>query len=198
MAACAEEAGLRSHGITAPIKLQFYNDSGRDIHLFELDPQGKRIARNTIGDETTLSVMTYVDHPWVVADAAGQCLEIVLPGQRMRYHNVGASPTRPVGSRSAPRPGSEEMLRNYIEALSRGEPDYDRMTPEAAAQTRRNLELDRAILARLGALRAVSFRGVTSVGSDVYMTHFANGSAEWRIGLVKNGNIGRIALGPQS
>jgi hypothetical protein len=67
-----------------------------------------------------------------------------------------------------------------------------------AAQTRRTLALDRAILARFGALRAVSFRGVTPIGSDVYMTHFANGSAEWRIGLVKNGSIGRIALGPQS
>jgi hypothetical protein len=196
--ACSEEARLRSHGVTAPIKMQFYNDSGRDIHLYELDAQGRRIARNTIGDETTSSVMTYVDHPWVVADAAGQCLEIVLPGQRMRYHNVGAPQTRPVGSRAAPHPGSEEMLRNYIEALSRGEPDYDRMTPEVAAQTRRTLALDRAILARFGALRAVSFRGVTPIGSDVYMTHFANGSAEWRIGLVKNGSIGRIALGPQS
>ncbi len=197
-AACAEEATLRSHGNTAPIKMQFYNDSGRDIHLFELDSQGKRIARNTIGDETTSTVLTYVDHPWVIADAAGQCLEIVLPGQRMRYHYVGASQARPVGSRAAPHPGSEELLRNYIEALSRGEPDYDRMTPEVAAQTRRNLALDRAILAKLGALRAVSFRGVTPIGSDVYMTHFANGTAEWRIGLVKNGSIGRIALGPQS
>jgi hypothetical protein len=29
------------------------------------------------------------------------------------------------------------------------------------------------------------------------MAHFANGSAEFRIGLVKDGAIGRIALGPQ-
>jgi hypothetical protein len=43
----------------------------------------------------------------------------------------------------------------------------------------------------------VSFRGVTSMGSDIYMVHFANGTAEWRIGLVKDGTIGRIALGPQ-
>jgi hypothetical protein len=198
MAPCSEEAGLRSRGNTAPIRLQVYNNSGGDIHLYELDSQGKRIARNTIGDETTSLVLTYVDHPWVVADASGQCLEIVLPGQRTRYFNVEASRTRSDSARAAPHPGSEELLRGYIEAVNRGEPDYDRMTPEVAAQTRRNLALDRAILARLGALRAVSFRGVTAIGSDVYMTHFANGSAEWRIGLVKNGNIGRIALGPQS
>jgi hypothetical protein len=29
------------------------------------------------------------------------------------------------------------------------------------------------------------------------MVHFANGTAEWRIGLSRNGSIARIALGPQ-
>jgi hypothetical protein len=46
-------------------------------------------------------------------------------------------------------------------------------------------------------LRAMSFRTVTTNGADVYFVHFANGSAEWRIRLVKQGRIGRIALGPQ-
>ena len=43
----------------------------------------------------------------------------------------------------------------------------------------------------------MSFRGVSALGSDVYIAQFANGSAEWRIGLLKDGTIGRIALGPQ-
>ena len=43
----------------------------------------------------------------------------------------------------------------------------------------------------------MSFRGVTSMGNDIYMVNFTNGAAEWRIGLVKDGMIGRIALGPQ-
>ena len=89
------------------------------------------------------------------------------------------------------------MLRQYIEALVRGEPNYDRMTAEVAAQTRQQLPFDQAILSRLGALRAMSFRGVTGMGNDIYMAHFANGTAEWRIGLAKDGAIGRIALGPQ-
>ena len=37
----------------------------------------------------------------------------------------------------------------------------------------------------------------TGMGNDIYMVHFANGTAEWRIGLVKQGKIGRLALGPQ-
>jgi BlaR1 peptidase M56 len=193
--ACSDEQGLRSSGETAPIRLMLYNGSGSDIRLYRLDSEGKRNANGAIGANMSSSIMTYVDNPWVIADASGKCLEIVLPGQRTRYHSVEGSPA--VG-RTAPQDGSEAMLRQYIEALSRGEPNYDRMTPEVAAQTRAQLPFDQAILTRLGELRAVSFRGVTGFGSDVYMAHFANGSAEWRIGLAKNGTIGRIALGPQS
>ena len=39
----------------------------------------------------TFPVTTYVDSPWVIADAAGKCLEIVLPGQQTRFHTVEAS-----------------------------------------------------------------------------------------------------------
>jgi hypothetical protein len=202
VAACSDEQGLRSPGETAPIKLMLYNGSGGDIRLYRLDPDGKRSANGAIGANMSSSIMTYVDNPWVIADASGKCLEIVLPGQRTRYHSVegtaAAGQPERQAPRTAPQDGSEAMLRQYIEALVRGEPNYDRMTPEVAAQTRAQLPFDQAILSRLGELRAVSFRGVTGFGSDLYMAHFANGSAEWRIGLAKDGTIGRIALGPQS
>jgi hypothetical protein len=199
---CAEEAGLRSKGDTAPIKVVLYNSSGGDIQLHKLDGEGKRTLHGTIGDNMASAIWTNVDSPWVIADASGQCLEIVLPGQRTRYHNVEGA--RAAGqpewlsprARSAPLAGSEEMLRQYIEAVGRGKPNYDRMTAALAAQTRQDLALDQAIVNRLGALRGMSFRGVTDIGNDMYMVQFANGSAEWRIGLVKDGRIGRIALGP--
>jgi hypothetical protein len=191
---------LKSRDNTAPIRISIYNGSGKDIQLYRLDAEGKRTAHGMIGNDMSSSMLTYVDSPWVVADAAGKCLEIVLPGQQTRYHAVEGSDRqleRAAAPRTAPLAGSEEMLRQYIEALGRGEPNYDRMTAEVAAQTRQALPFDQAILARLGALRAVSFRGVSGLGSDIYLVHFANGSAEWRISLVKDGMIGRIALGPQ-
>jgi bla regulator protein blaR1 len=201
--ACSDEQGLRSSSEAAPIRLMLYNGSGSDIRLYRLDAEGKRSANGAIGANMSSSIMTYVDNPWVIADASGKCLQIVLPGQRTRYHTVEGSatvgqPERRLPRRSAPQDGSEAMLRQYIEALVRGEPNYDRMSPEVAAQTRQQLPFDQAILTRLGELRAVSFRGVTGLDSDIYMAHFANGSAEWRIGLAKDGTIGRIALGPQS
>jgi BlaR1 peptidase M56 len=199
--ACSGEQGLKSRSDTAPIKLLIYNGSGREIQLFKLDPEGKRAAHGTIGDEMSFPIMTNVDSPWVITDASGKCLEIVLPGQRTRYHAVeearaGGQPEHAM-PRTTPLAESEAMLRQYIEAMGRGEPNYDRMTSQVATQTRQQLPFNRAILTRLGALRAMSFRGVTNLGNDIYMAQFANGSAEWRIGLVKDGMIGRIALGPQ-
>ena len=145
----------------------------------------------------TFPVTTNVDSPWVIADQAGKSLEIVLPGQQTRFHTVEAS-GRPGGaSPTVPLAGSEATLRLYIEAVGRGEPDYDRMTSEVAAQTRQQLPFNQAIVSRLGALRAMSFRGVSGLGSDIYIAQFANGSAEWRIGLLKDGTIGQIASGPQ-
>jgi hypothetical protein len=201
-AACSDEATLKSRGETAPIRLLLTNGTGADVELYRLNSEGKREAGGAIGEDMSSPVMTYVDTPWIVTDKSGQCLEIVLPGQRTRFHTVQAAasagqPLRMVSRRAAPLAGSDEKLRQYIEALGRGEPDYDRMSPEVAAQTRAQLPMDRAILGKLGALRAVSFRGVTALDTDIYVAHFANGSAEWRIGLGKDGTIGRIALGPQ-
>jgi beta-lactamase regulating signal transducer with metallopeptidase domain len=198
---CADEAALKSRGDAAPISLFFFNATGKDIQLYEMDAKGQKIARGTVGEDMSFTVWTSVDKPWVVADASGTCLEVVLPGQRTRFNTIesarGSDQPERSASRTAPRAGSEALLRDYIEALGRGAPNYDGMTPEVAVQTRQQLALNQAIVARLGALQAMSFRGVSASGNDIYMVHFTNGTAEWRIGLVKERTIGRIALGPQ-
>jgi hypothetical protein len=201
-AACTGEAGLKARDDTAPIKIFVYNGTGGRLQLYKLDGGGKRLAQGVIGEDASSQILTYVDNPVIVADASGKCLEIVLPGQQTRFHTVGeiradGQLERAVSLRTAPQPGTEGMLRQYIEALARGEPDYDRMTSDVAAVTRQQLPFNQAILSRLGALRSLTFRAVSALGSDVYIAHFANGSAEWRIGLAKDGSIGRIALGPQ-
>jgi hypothetical protein len=198
---CSAEAGLKPPAESIPIKVMLFNASGDDIRPFSLDAEGRRVARGTMSDNTTSWLLTDVGRPMVIADRSGQCLEILLPGQRTRYHSIETSQSNAmphsVRARTAPMPGSEDALRRYIDALAADELDEVRMTPEVAAQARQQLAQSRAILARLGALRAVSFRGVTQIGTDVYMGHFANGTAEWRIALAKDGAIMRIALGPQ-
>jgi hypothetical protein len=71
------------------------------------------------------------------------------------------------------------------------------MTPVVAAATRQNLPHAQAILAKLGAVRAMSFRGVSASGNDIYTVQFANGWAEWQIGLIDKGRIASLVLGPQ-
>jgi len=199
--ACAQEQTLKAVQDTVHIQLTLYNDSGADIHVFALDGDGTRSRDLVIGDARSVPFIAHVGQPWVVTDASGQCLEIIMPGQSTRFLTIPADAreqaARPAPQRRSPESGSEQALRDYIDALARGAPKYDDMTPQVAAYTREQFLLGRAVLARLGTLRAMSFRGATPNGNDIYIAHFTNGSAEWRIGLVKQGKIGRIALGPQ-
>lgn len=196
---CSEEASVRGRAGTSPIRIMVYNEMGDDIQVFNLDADGNRKTQSVVRPNVTWASLTTVNNPWVIADKSGRCLEIVMPGRQTRFHNVeasnfGARPGR-AARRAVPIANGEEMLRRYIEGVGKGQPDYDRMTSEVADITRQQLPFDQAILARLGVLRAVSFRGVTALDSDIYVAQFANGSAEWRIG-VRNGTITKIALGP--
>jgi BlaR1 peptidase M56 len=197
---CTQEQTLKAVPDTVPIRLLLYNESGADIRAFALDGDGRRSRDVKIGDDRSAPFLTHVGQPWVVTDASGQCLEIIMPGQTTRFLIIRADAHeqagRPAPQRTTPMSGSQQALRRYIGALGRGEPNYEDMTPEIARYTRQNLVLNQAILARLGALRAMLFRAATVYGEDIYFVHFANGSAEWRIGLVKQGKIGRIALAP--
>ncbi|CAL77497.1 hypothetical protein BRADO3726 [Bradyrhizobium sp. ORS 278] len=199
--ACTSESSLRARPDATPIRLTIYNASRQQIQLNRLDGNGRRIAHAVVGDDQSSFFTTEIGSPWVVTDASGRCLEIILPGRRTRFHTVeiarpGEASDRFGAQRSAPLPDTEEKLRDYISGVVRGEPDYGRMTPEVATWTRQQLSMNQAILARLGEIRAVSFRGVSGLDNDIYMVHFVNGTAEWRIGLARNGRIGRIALGP--
>jgi hypothetical protein len=137
----------------------------------------------------------------VVADQAGQCREIVLPGQLTRFHAVEPlRPDTPPGASAArrmtPIPGSDETSQQFIDGGRHGAPDYDWTTPEIAAATLEQLPRQQAILAKLGAPRSVSFRGVSPTGDDVYEVMFANGSATWQIGLRDEGQIRAVGLSP--
>lgn len=196
---CSDEANLRGRVETSPIRIMLYNETGDDIKVFNLGADGERKAQSVVRSDMTWVGLTTVNSPWIIADKSGKCMEILVPGRQTRFHNVEASnvAARPgrASRRAIPIANGEAMLRQYIESIDKGQPDYDHMTTEVANITRQQLPFDQAILARLGALRAVSFRGVTALDSDIYVAQFANGSAEWRIG-VRNGTITRIALGP--
>jgi beta-lactamase regulating signal transducer with metallopeptidase domain len=202
---CASEPGLKAPGGAVPISVSFYNDTGGEMQLFELDADGTRAARGLVEKGMSSTVWTSVGRPWIVADSSGGCLQVVLPGRRTRFNTVENTVEARQGNgvqqqgalRTIPVAGSDQMLRQYIEGISRGQPNYDLMTAAVANYTRRELQPNQAILNKLGELQSVSFRGVSGAGSDIYVAHFTHGTAEWRIGLSKDRTIGRIAIGPQ-
>jgi hypothetical protein len=185
----------------APIRLTLTNRSGERIRLFSLRHGNERVASGELANDRSMDVPTAVGQPLVIADQAGQCRAIVLPGQYTRFYVAEPSGAALHGSsgtrRNTPVAGSDEALRQYLESIRSGMPDYDRMTPEAAGTTRQTLSQLRAILTRFGALRVMSFRGVTLTGDDRYGLRFADGgSAGWQIGLTDDKRIRSIAFFP--
>jgi hypothetical protein len=202
---CAQEGTLKSQvGTSGPITMTVVNRSGGDINLFDISPSGDRYStaigpRPPMVDGQSTQRWGGPTNPVVVTDGAGACLEIVLPGDSTRTVVVrprGASP-RPGGGSTVPLPNAEDKLRQYIETVRRGAPDYQQMTLWAADMARRSLRGQQAILAKLGDLQEVRFAGITPAEDDIYQVKFDNGSIEWRIDLTQDGKIRRIALGPQ-
>jgi hypothetical protein len=194
VAECAREPTLKASSGTVPIRLSLINRSGGEVQLLRLNA-GRRVPSEMIENDTTIHISTDVGRPYVVADRAGQCREIILPGEATRFHVIGPAGTS-AAPRAAPHPGSDDALAQFIDGIRRGAPDYDRMTPEVAAKTRLNLAIEQAILARLGALQDLVFRGVSQSGNDIYTARFGNGSVAWQIGLLDGGRIAAIAPGP--
>jgi len=196
VADCALEPALKPARDTAPIRLSLINHSGAEMHAFLLDGAGRRVGRRTLENDTSTFVWTSIARPLIVTDQSEQCRQIVLPGEATRFHIIEASGANAV-RRITPLVGSEEALQRHIDSVRHGLPDYDRMTPVVAAATRQFLTHTQAILAKLGAVRAMSFRGVSPSGNDIYTVQFDNGWAEWQIGLVEKGRIASLVLGPQ-
>ncbi len=195
--ACTLEATLDSSHQTVPIRISLVNRSGTDLKLFELDNSGNRVAQGTLHqDDRTRRLLTYVHRPLVITNESGECREIVLPGLATRVHVI-----EPQGfatpKRSTQLAGSEQMLPQYIDRIRTYAPLYEQMTPAAALATRETLPRQSAVLAKLGALEAMSFRGVSETGSDLYTVRFANGSTEWQIRMAAEGRIAEVALRPQ-
>jgi hypothetical protein len=205
LVACSEEPTLKSRMSTSfPFMMTIVNRTEGDINMFELSPSGDR-SSNRIGpmapiaDGRSMQRMASASQPVVVTDGSDVCLEIIMPGDAMRTVVVRPQGTAPraAGGPSIPLPSAEDALRQYINGMRRGAPDYAQMTPWAADTARRTLRIQRAILAKLGAVQAVSFAGIGPAEDDIYQVTFDNGSAEWRIDLAQDGKIRRIALGPQ-
>jgi CubicO group peptidase (beta-lactamase class C family) len=92
--------------------------------------------------------------------------------------------------------GSETALRELVQGLIDGRPNYDRMTPPLADLTRQMLAQLRNDMARHGALRTIRFASVEPSGGDTYVVAFEHGELRFTIGLAPDGRMAMAQFTP--
>jgi len=76
---CSQEGTLRSTSGGTSTAIRFVNQTAQEVRLFWLDYDGQRRSYGFLAPGGTRVQPTYTGHPWLVANASGQCLAIYLP-----------------------------------------------------------------------------------------------------------------------
>ncbi len=97
---------------------------------------------------------------------------------------------------NTPLPNSEVLLRSLIADFQRGELDYEQMCLPVADLVREQVTIIKPLLAKMGSLQRVSFKGVGPADMDVYDVCFEMGVMEWKIGIAPDGRFRSIGIEP--
>jgi|GEM_PF-618048 len=95
------------------------------------------------------------------------------------------------GPRTTASPGTEAVLRRIVDGFIKGQPDLDEMAPGLVNAVNAQWPGMRPTFAKLGALTALTFKGVGPGGADIYEADFEHGQTEWRIAPL--GADGKVA-----
>ena len=130
---------------------------------------------------------------------AGQALKAALRklGQTPRSEDIAdLSQASLFKLRTTPLPGTEAALRHMIEAAASGHPDYDQVIPAFADLVRSQAPVIDPLLAALGPIEFITFRGPSMIGGDSYEVRFARGAQFWSISLTPDGKVNGANFGP--
>jgi len=92
-------------------------------------------------------------------------------------------------------PRTEPLVRQFVDDVRHGKPQYDRMLPSLAEMIRQDLPNLQDDIEPLGAFKSMLFKGVSQGGSDIYHVKFENGAMEFRLGIASDGTIVLLAWG---
>lgn len=95
-----------------------------------------------------------------------------------------------------PFPTSEAEVRREVDDLQRKQPDYSRLTPTVAEAARQQTPHTEELIAGLGALQSLNFKGVGPGGFDIYDVKFEHGSLDWRILIDPDGKVAGLMIRP--
>lgn len=83
---------------------------------------------------------------------------------------------------------TESKLRDVIERVRQGQPNYEEMEPPLALAVQQQLVVAQARLRQLGSVVSLRFEGQHQ-GADIYGVTFERGISVWGIGLSATGTI---------
>jgi len=98
--------------------------------------------------------------------------------------------------RATALPGTEAALRHMIAGTASGQPDYDQLSPGFAEVVRSQLASIQPLLAGMGPIQSVTFRGPGGMGGDSFEVKFANGAQIWSVSLSPDGKVEAAFFGP--
>ena len=111
---CSSRDGLRSHSSTTPARIGFAHFSGPQRDVYWIDYQGRAHNYITIKAGQATQVDTFLTHPWMITDAKGNCIEIVLPRPVVSVVRFG-SPPQPKTTSAKPT----KCRRGYVKVDGR-------------------------------------------------------------------------------
>lgn len=79
---CPAPGSVRSLASNRPAVLHFANSTGRTLRIYWLDFQGQRRFYRELKTGQDYRQPTFLSHPWIAVDAAGNCVDGVLKASR--------------------------------------------------------------------------------------------------------------------
>lgn len=98
--------------------------------------------------------------------------------------------------RQTPFQGGEAALRTELSSLCCDTPPYSRVGVQLLDRLEKFKPGLRGVMARLGAPRALTFKGVGPGGYDIYDVHFERGLGEIRLYMTSDGTLEDLNLNP--
>jgi CubicO group peptidase (beta-lactamase class C family) len=136
-------------------------------------------------------------------DAQGGTTALVLHqgGRNQTAKRIGDAEAKQLEEALAKRvkdqtaaPGSEAATRRLLEQMQRKQVDYEQFTPDFAVVARQYASVTDGVIASLGAVQSLTFKGVGPGGADIYEIKFDGGLIDWRIVMAPGGKVAGVGI----
>lgn len=137
------------------------------------------------------------------ADAQGQTTALVLHqnGRDQTANRISEVEAKQLEEALAKRvkdqtaaPGGEAATRKLVDQMQRKQVDYEQFTADFAVLARQYASVTDGLIASLGSMQSLTFKGVGPGGADIYEIKFDGGAIDWRIVMAPDGKVAGVGI----